>query len=410
MFRLLAIALVCLLMIFSVFHYIDPTISMTVAAFIIGSINALLLIRKRLKNNRLATYSVDKSIGIEVLECLEINGTKQWVHIRGQNRENPVLLFLHGGPGAPHIGWFDEIQRPWENDFTVVQWDQRQAGKSYMPMKMVGDTMSHKTMISDAEAVIEYLRKRLGVDKLFLMGTSYGTYLGAHIAKQRPEWLYAYIAVGQVVNMREHAKREHELLLDNAQKKNDKKQEEILKQLMPFPSDDDPVNSFFSNVGFLLDSESRLGKCFPMSLADIMGQITLRQFMSPLYTWRDMWNKFYGDAPAVTNNAYQFGQQFMDYDLPGEIGNDFEVPILFLTGKHDWHVASDITDRWFNQISAPYKNQVWFNESAHMAYVTEPGRFWLALVEYALPLANREGCSGNKRSIVSRACEVTVSD
>ena len=94
------------------------------------TIAALLWAREVLQKHLTTTYAVKDPKGIEELKPVKIGGVDQWLHIRGRNRNNPVLLYLHGGPGAPNIGFFDAIQRPWEDYFTVVQWDQRQTGKS----------------------------------------------------------------------------------------------------------------------------------------------------------------------------------------------------------------------------------------------------------------------------------------
>ena len=122
-----------------------------IACFISGFC-ALLYGRKAIQDYNRSVYGVRSSEGIEMLKSVPIGGVDQWIHVRGRNKDNPILLFLHGGPGWPHIGWHDANQRPWENYFTVIQWDQRQAGKSYFPMRKGGDSISIKQYVSDAEA------------------------------------------------------------------------------------------------------------------------------------------------------------------------------------------------------------------------------------------------------------------
>ena len=123
--------------------------------FIMGFISigflSLFLLRIFFQQQQKATYHCVGPNAIELLEPVTIGGIEQWLHVRGRNKDNPILLFLHGGPGSPHIGWFDDIQRPWEDHFTVVQWDQRQAGKSYVPLSKVGNTMRNQTMIEDTK-------------------------------------------------------------------------------------------------------------------------------------------------------------------------------------------------------------------------------------------------------------------
>lgn len=364
--------------------------AMVVLVFVVvlaSGLGVLLLVRKKYQRYMTAMYSIRDDRGIEVLEPVMIGGLKQWLHIRGRNKDNPILLFIHGGPGFTHIGWFDEIQKPWENHFTVVQWDQRQVGKSYAPLRTVGKTVNHQQMIADTEEVVAYLRKRFQQNKIFIMGTSYGTYLGMHIAKRQPDWLYAYISIGQVVTMMEHAKDEHKRLLNHAQDTGDKEAIATLDGMQPFPDPDNKAASFFRYVGFMIDREFTLGKCYPMSLSEIMAMVWVKQLLSPHYSLKDIWHKIFGDPSAIQSPSYGFAEEFMHYDLPNEVGYQFDTPIVFLTGANDWHVSAEISDQYFQRIESPYKEQVWFDQSAHMAFVTEPTAFSRALIERVLPLS-----------------------
>lgn len=323
---------------------------------------------------------------LDTLVEIAVGGVDQWLHIRGQKENNPLLLFLHGGPGAPHIGWFDKIQRPWEEHFTVVQWDQRQTGKSYFSMSDLGHTMTNDQLIRDTESVIDYLRDTFSTDKIFLMGTSYGTYLGMHMVKRRPEWLYAYIGVGQITHMLMHTANEYRLLLDHARSVKDQPLIDQLEAMAPYPNPQDKTGSFFNNILFLLDAESRLGKCYPLTIKQMIVMIRRRQWVSPLYNWRDLWHSYFGDAPATSYRGYPFGDEFVHIDIPKELGYHFDVPIFLFSGKDDWHISPATTQGWFDALETPYKEQVWFNHSAHVPYMTEPDAFLSALVEKVLPL------------------------
>jgi len=136
--------------------------------------------------------------GIDVLEKVKIGGIDQWVSIRGRDRSNPVLLFIHGGPGGVAMPLSHGFQDTWEEFFTVVQWDQRGAGKTYSandPEK-VGPTMSADRMIQDAEELVTHLRTRFHKDKIVVVGHSWGTIVGINLAKRHPEWLNAYVGMG----------------------------------------------------------------------------------------------------------------------------------------------------------------------------------------------------------------------
>ena len=130
---------------------------------------------------------------------VKIGGIDQWIQIRGEDRSNPVILFVHGGPGTSTIpissGW-----QPWEKYFTVVQWDQRGAGRTF---RMTGDsvatTMTLAQMTEDGVEVAEFVRAHLHKDRIVLIGHSWGSFLGIHIVKRRPDLFHAYVGTGQVV-------------------------------------------------------------------------------------------------------------------------------------------------------------------------------------------------------------------
>lgn len=341
-------------------------------------------LRKQLQAHTQATYQVNAQ-GLEMLEAVEIGGVRQWIHVRTRKRDNPVLLYLHGGPGWTHIGWYDAIQRPWEDYFTVVQWDQRQAGKSYLPMKRVGHTISHAQYISDAESMMAYLRERFSQDKIFIMGTSYGTYLGMQMVKRHPDWIHAYIGVGQVVKKMRSARVEHQLLLDEAKKRQDTGVVDSLEAMLPFPNPDDPAGSYYQHVYYLMEQQSRYGKAYPNGISGVIRSAGILQWMSPLYTLKDHMHRLFGKSH---NAQHPFARSFMSYDLPSEIGSDFDAPVFFFTGRHDWHIPCSVTNEWFKEISAPMKEQVWFEHSAHVPFETEPGQFLQALVVKVLPLSS----------------------
>lgn len=352
------------------------------SAFAISAV-IIIVIRKILQRYMSSIYAVSDESGLEILEEIEVGGTKQWLHVRGRCRDNPILLFVHGGPGASHIGWFDAIQRPWENHFTVAQWDQRQTGKSYT--KGIGNTISHRQYIDDAEQMIAYLRQRFSKDKIFLMGTSYGTYLSMQLVSRCPDWLYAYVAVGQVVKMKEHAIEEYRLLLELSKEKGEEELESYLESLAPFPNPTDPVNSYMNNAVRFMEEESKLGKCFPGGFIEMVNIVTLSKWLSPHYTLKDHYNRLFGDTPAPADKENPFYNEFFDYDIPSEIGSTFKVPIFFFTGSDDFHVAYTLTNKWFEAIEAPYKEQIWFEQSAHAPHITEPYKFAQSLIEKVRP-------------------------
>src|SRR4029453_9924284 len=134
---------------------------------------------------------------IASLEQITLGGSPQWVLIRGANRNNPLLLFLHGGPGMPTMYLAHDFKRELEKDFVVVQWDRRGAGKSFA-VGLSGPELSVSREIEDTLQLINQLRSRFHQKKVYLVGFSYGSYLGILVAKRAPEVLHAYVGIGQL--------------------------------------------------------------------------------------------------------------------------------------------------------------------------------------------------------------------
>ena len=154
--------------------------------------------------------------GIDEADYLRIGGIDQWVQIRGDDRENPVLLWLNGGPGfSTRPGTF--AFRDWEKRFTVVMWDQRDEGKTFaLSGTSVEGTMTIAQMTNDGIEVANWVRTRLGKDKIVLLGHSWGSMLGVHMVDARPDLFSVYVGTGQVVNLEKDAEAACPLLLERA--------------------------------------------------------------------------------------------------------------------------------------------------------------------------------------------------
>ena len=357
------------------------------------TITALLWARELLQQHITTVYAVQDPKGIEELKPIKIGGVDQWLHIRGRNRSNPVLLVLHGGPGSPNIGYLDAIQRPWEDYFTVVQWDQRQTGKSYYSADDEIAPLTVKQFISDTEEVIQYLCEYLEKEKLFIMGCSWGSVLGMHMVKRHPDWLHGYIGVGQVVNMMDNERTLYERLLSHAIEQQEAELITKLEEIAPYPPAEDPAASFVEHCGFMQEELSRLASEVAMrhlSIDDIGMFARLDQSISPHLTLTDLSNRILGDKPAVSRLPYHFTKEYMTTDLPNEIGSSFEVPIFFFSGTHDWQTPTVLSDKWFHKIDAPYKELIHFEESAHYIVNEEPGKILISLVNKVLPCANNQ--------------------
>lgn len=321
--------------------------------------------------------------GVERLEKVRIGGIDQWVSVRGADRRNPVLLYIHGGPGyvsIPMSWWFS---RGWEEYFTIVQWDQRAAGKTYLlndPAK-IAPTLTRERMLADAEEMAAWARASFHKDKIFVLGHSWGSFLGLQLAARHPEWLYAYIGVCQLIDGPENERRGWRFAMDSAQHAGNSEAVRQLEAIAPYgaPGKVIPIEDLYVERKWVGIYGGTMA--YRQNNADDSALATL----SPDYTdeeIRRIWdgNKF--ATPYLLPKA-------LTVDLTGL--RSLSVPLILFLGRHDHLVVSDVTAAWFEQVRAPEKHIVWFENSGHMPMTEEPGKFFLSLMRFARPFAEKLG-------------------
>src|SRR3984893_952822 len=181
-------------------------------------------------------YAISSPKGIDEGQFVKIGGIEQWITIRGWDHDNPVLLFLHGGPGDVTNPWAFALFAPWEKLFTVVQWDQRGAGRTLRKTgSTVGPTITVDRMVHDGIELAEYLRKHLGKEKIIIVGHSFGSILGTRMARARPELFYAYVGTGQVADATKNNSANYEALLKKAKATADQRAIDELSRVGPPP-------------------------------------------------------------------------------------------------------------------------------------------------------------------------------
>ncbi|KIP86479.1 alpha/beta hydrolase [Stenotrophomonas sp. CFBP 13724] len=322
--------------------------------------------------------------GVERLELVDINGAKQWVSIRSRNPANPVLLVVHGGPGwvAMPTSWY--FAQGWEEYFTVVQWDQRGAGKSYDPA--IVDTLTVDQMREDIDAVIAWVRSETGQDKLFLLGHSWGSLLGLDVAGRHPEWLHAYIGAGQVVDMRESERRGWAWAMQEALERGNAEAMKELESIAPYAIGEAviPLSDLFLQRKWV---NAFGGAAFNRPDASFEAAAIA---LSPDYTDEDVRNVWKAQDVSV--------ERLMPAVLASSKASldELDVPVILLLGRHDINVSSQLAAEWFARLEAPRKRLFWFENSAHEMLVEEPGKIFLTLINEVLPLARD---SGNKEAV-----------
>lgn len=316
--------------------------------------------------------------GVERYEFVAIGGLRQFVSIRGQDRSNPVLLLVHGGPGFPTSGIAWWATRPLEEYFTVVHWDQRGSGRTHLANDpgAVAPTMTPERFVDDIEELVAWLRRESGQDRVFLLGTSWGSVIGLEFARRRPEWLHAYIGMGQAIDVPESERRGHAHALAAARAAGNAQAVAELESIMPYAEPGRPIP--LADIVLERKWSDHYGGVMAYRQRQVDG-IAVR--LSPEYPDEDA-------ARAYAGNGWS--QQFLLSDVLGldlTHVNRLCCPLIVLAGRHDRTVNSDVAREWFDVVEAPFKHFEWFEHSAHEILAEEPGKLLLTLVTHARPLA-----------------------
>ena len=316
--------------------------------------------------------------GVEDTYKTTIGGIPQWINVRGQDRDNPVILFLHGGPATPQIPRLWQFQRPLEEYFTMVNYDQRGAGKTFRETDpdTIKDTMRVQTFVDDAIEIAEHVRQRLGKDKVILMGHSWGTIVGMRAALQRPDLFHAYVGIGQVINTMENERLSVEYGMRMAREQKNAEAIREIASISPYPGD------------------------APLTRDRIVMARKWPQHYGGLSAFRNTSTYYFGAArlsPEYSpedRQALDAGSLFtLDKVIDEFLAVDFQpvrefpIPVVMFMGRHDYTTPSAPTAAWLERVKAPYKRAVWFERSAHMVPWEEPGKTLVSLLEHVRPLA-----------------------
>jgi proline iminopeptidase len=267
--------------------------------------------------------------------------------------------------------------------FTVVQWDQRAAGKTYLlsDAAKIAPTLTPERMIADTEEMAAWVRTELGKDKIFLLGHSWGSFLGLQIAQRHPEWLYAYVGVCQLIDGPESERRGWQFAIDAARRSRNNQALRELEAIAPYapPRRTVPIKDIYVErkwVGYYGGVMAyRRDNSADSALA----------LLSPDYSDQEIRRIWEGNEFATP------------YLLPEVVALDLtrmtklSVPLILLEGRHDRNVNSEVAATWFEKLRTPEKHLVWFEHSGHMPMTEEPGKFLISLLRYARPIAERAG-------------------
>ena len=325
-----------------------------------------------LRDRNKAQFVIDPARGIDEERYVEIGGIDQWITIRGQDRNNPVLLFLHGGPGDVTNPWTFAMFAPWESQFTVVQWDQRGAGRTLRKSgPAIAPTITVDRMVQDGLELAEYLRKHLGKDKVILVGHSFGSILGVLMARSRPDLFYAYVGTGQVGDSTRNYSVGYNALLRKARATGNSRAVAELEQVGAPP--------YASGQGYGV--QRRWANAFEGADQFLYGTLGLA-LVSPGNSVQDINDSGAGQvlsAERLVPQTKSIG--------PKELGLDFHVPIFVFQGAQDFTSPTELAREFVTRIRAPRKEFVEINGAGHFAVFMRSDAFLSELVKRVRPLA-----------------------
>lgn len=319
--------------------------------------------------------------GVQEQHKVRIGGIDQWISVRGADRENPVLLYLHGGPAAPMMPAAWTFQRPWEDYFTVVQWDQRAAGRTYRANDpdSVAPTITIDRYMTDAIELIDWLRDTYGKRKVVLVGHSWGTVIGMRVLLERPDLLHAYVGIGQSLHPQADEAVGYRYALERARAEGNRDAVSELEALAPYPGTDlrngrvDAQRKWVIHYGGYSAWRENPDYYFRA------------QRLSPDYDAED--RRAIAAGSALTLDRILAQWQTVDFSVVRRV----EAPVVMLMGRHDYTTPSQSVADWLAAVEAPYKHGVWFEQSAHFAPIEQPGRTLMTLVQRVRPLAVAAG-------------------
>jgi len=305
-------------------------------------------------------FAITGPKSIDEAQFVAINGLDQWLTIRGQDRTKPVVLILHGGPGGSQSHLIQRMA-PMEQDFVVVQWDQRGAGRTLAKAGgQVDPAVDLKTMVSDGLAVTDYLRRHLHRDRIILLGFSWGSRLGVEMAQARPSAYAAYVGTGQAAAVQAVSDAwVYQRLLDRAAAAGDAKGLADLREAGPPP--------WSPQAGQQAYRASAAYRGPELSLAES----AKAAFSAPYWTTADV------QALARGRSAYKATQ--LERDLlvfdPATFGQALTVPVIVIDGEDDLTTPAPLAAKWLAGLKTKRTAFAVLPGAGHQALITHNAAF-----------------------------------
>ncbi len=307
------------------------------------------------------------AMSISTIEKVKLGGQDQYLIIRGADSTKPVMLFLHGGPGSPEFVFMKHMNSALENDFVMVYWEQRGAGKSYSKEIPV-ESMNLEQFISDTRELSEILAKRFNQEKIYLLGHSWGSFLGILTAQKYPGLFHAYLGVGQVCYQYKGERISYEWVKDQANEHNNEHAIEALSEIS-FP---DSLASSEIWIDFLMVERNFVTQFGGGVTHEMTGLWPVIEMVlsAKEYTFGEKMNYM----PASLYSIEHLWPEVINKNLFNDI-DSMQLPVYIFQGIHDYQTPYSVAKDFFDQLKAPQKEFFTFNNSAHSPMMEEVDKF-----------------------------------
>ncbi len=303
--------------------------------------------------------TLESKNGIALLENVNLNGLKHAVLMRGENIDNPILLHIHP-LGIPSMCFANEEYTEdsiKEKNFLIVHYDQRGFGKTYRKHKHGKKYINTEQYIRDAEELIKYLQEKFDKQKIYLLAESWGTVIGLNLVSEHPDWFYAYIAVPQVVNVKEALSDAYDFSLSEAKSDNNEDAiSELEKYGKPTPElSGKKLNKSIGKLGKWMDYYNMKR----YNGQDMTGYFFASLWKSPEYSMLD----FVSTLNGIGKTAAVLNEELIKTDLSKEI-NEIRVPTYFIIGEYDLYLKD--SKKYFDKLNADNKHWIPIKNAGHM--------------------------------------------